>query len=111
MSMRTTLGATAFAVAAKALERFLATSGDWVRGVTEVPGAGSCATAAAGRGSPALAVELRPFCSHDSSKPAMPMSAMMACPRSLMVVLFRCGRVITASSVDKVDARGDPRLF
>src|SRR6185436_3155998 len=39
-SIRTTLVATALAVAANALERFFATSGDWVRGVIAARAAG-----------------------------------------------------------------------
>jgi hypothetical protein len=58
MSMRTTLGATAFAVAANALERFFATSGDSVRAVTAGAAAEAGAAAAAWRASPALAVDV-----------------------------------------------------
>jgi uncharacterized membrane protein YidH (DUF202 family) len=89
--MRTTLGATAFAVAAKAFERFFATSGDSVRGVTAaaVAGAGAGGAAAAiCRDSPAFAAGVSPFCSHEPNKPAMPITAMMACLRSLMIVVL-----------------------
>jgi hypothetical protein len=60
---------TAFAVAAKALERFFATSGRSVRGVRAVAGAAggaaASASAAARRDSPAFAAGVRPFCSHE----------------------------------------------
>jgi hypothetical protein len=95
-SMRTTLVATAFAVAANALERFFATSGDSVRGVTAaggVPGAGAGAAAAGERDSLAFAAGVTPFRSHDPNKPAMPITTMVACLRSLMIVVL-CAVVV-----------------
>jgi len=54
-------------------------------------GSGGGAGVAAWRASPALAVGVRPLCSHEPDKPAMPIIAMMASLRSLMVVFLSRG--------------------
>ena len=88
--MRTTLGATAFAVAANALERLFATSGGCMRGVTTAAGAapGAGAGAATCCAFPAFAVGVTAFPSQDPSKLAKPIMPMIACPRSLMILLL-----------------------
>jgi len=86
--MRTTLGSTAFAVAANALERFFATSGDCVRGVTaaaKVMAGGAAGALAAGGDFPARMVEDKLLPSQEPAKLAIPTAATTACFRNLIL--------------------------
>jgi hypothetical protein len=90
--MRTTLGATAFAVAANALESLLATSGGCARGVMVAAPGSEAAAAGAGLAtccaSRALAVGVTPFPSQDPSKLEKPAIPMIADLRSVMLAFL-----------------------